>query len=118
MVQFIIDISINFITFAICVIPFYLSEKTKGILEIVGASIFFAGLIIVGTGIYISNSYTMKSYIYVILVVQIIILCVELILVLWSKRKGKSTILSILSATLAIVALGIYIYYVIASFIY
>lgn len=118
MVQFIIDISINFITFAICVIPFYLSEKTKGILEIVGASIFFAGLIIVGTGIYISNSYTMKSYIYVILVVQVIILCIELLLVLWSKRKGKSTILSILSAILAIVALGIYIYYVIASFIY
>lgn len=118
MIEFIIDVSINFITFAICVIPFYLSEKTKGILEKIGGSIFFAGLIIVGTGIYISNSYTMKSYIYVILVVQVIILCIELLLVLWSKRKGKSTILSILSATLAIVALGIYIYYVIASFIY
>ncbi|MBC1669838.1 hypothetical protein HCB41_11135 [Listeria welshimeri] len=118
MIEFIIDVSINFITFAICVIPFYLSEKTKGILEKIGGSIFFAGLIIVGTGIYISNSYTMKSYIYVILVVQVIILCIELLLVLWSKRKGKSTILSILSAILAIVALGIYIYYVIASFIY
>ncbi|MBC1640785.1 hypothetical protein HCJ01_03710 [Listeria welshimeri] len=118
MVQFIIHILINFITFAICVIPFYLSEKTKGILEKIGGSIFFAGLIIVGTGIYISNSYTMKSYIYVILVVQIIIFCIELILVLWSKRKGKSTILSILSATLAIGALGVYIYYVVASFIY
>ncbi|MBC1600835.1 hypothetical protein HB903_02590 [Listeria welshimeri] len=118
MIEFIIDVSINFITFAICVIPFYLSEKTKGILGKIGGSIFFAGLIIVGTGIYISNSYTMKSYIYVILVVQIIIFCIELILVLWSKRKGKSTILSILSAILAIVALGIYIYYVIASFIY
>ncbi|MBC2152000.1 hypothetical protein HCB00_10790 [Listeria innocua] len=117
MVQFIIDISINFITFAICVIPFYLSEKTKGILEKIGASIFFAGLMIVGTGIYISNSYTLKSYIYVILVVQIIILCIELILVLWSKRKGKSTSLSILSAILALGALGIYIYYVVASFI-
>lgn len=118
MIEFIIHILINFITFAICVIPFYLSEKTKSILGKIGGSIFFAGLMIVGTGIYISNSYTLKSYIYVILVVQIIILCVELILVLWSKRKGKSTILSILSATLAIVALGIYIYYVIASFIY
>ncbi|EAD9710618.1 hypothetical protein AF112_08450 [Listeria monocytogenes] len=118
MIEFIIDVSINFITFAICVIPFYLSEKTKGILEKIGGSIFFAGLIIVGTGIYISNSYTLKSYIYVILVVQIIILCIELILVLWSKRKGKSTILSILSAILGVVALGIYIYYVIASFIY
>ncbi|MCV66795.1 hypothetical protein DXW03_04120 [Listeria monocytogenes] len=118
MIEFIIDVSINFITFAICVMPFYLSEKTKGILEKIGGSIFFAGLIIVGTGIYISNSYTLKSYIYVILVVQIIILCIELILVLWSKRKGKSTILSILSAILGIVALGIYIYYVIASFIY
>ncbi|EAD9125104.1 hypothetical protein AOC40_13100 [Listeria monocytogenes] len=118
MVQFIIHILINFITFAICVIPFYLSEKTKGILGKIGGSIFFAGLMIVGTGIYISNSYTLKSYIYVILVVQIIIFCIELILVLWSKRKGKSTILSILSAILGIVALGIYIYYVIASFIY
>ncbi|MBC2190843.1 hypothetical protein HCB44_00935 [Listeria sp. FSL L7-0229] len=116
--EFIIDILINFITFAICVIPFYLSEKTKGILEKIGGSIFFAGLIIVGTGIYISNSYTLKSYIYVILVVQIIILCIELILVLWSKRKGKSPILSILSAILAIGALGVYIYYVVASFIY
>ncbi|EIZ3606933.1 hypothetical protein ABZY26_001320 [Listeria monocytogenes] len=118
MVQFIIHILINFITFAICVIPFYLSEKTKGILGKIGGSIFFAGLMIVGTGIYISNSYTLKSYIYVILVVQIIILCIELLLVLWSKRKGKSTILSILSAILGLVALGIYIYYVIASFIY
>ncbi|MBC2378107.1 hypothetical protein HBP49_07815 [Listeria welshimeri] len=118
MIEFIIHILINFITFAICVIPFYLSEKTKGILGEIGGSIFFAGLMIVGTGIYISNSYTLKSYIYVILVVQIIILCIELILVLWSKRKGKSTILSILSAILDIVALGIYIYYVIASFIY
>ncbi|EAE5957936.1 hypothetical protein ACL8F7_001237 [Listeria monocytogenes] len=117
MVQFIIHILINFITFAICVIPFYLSEKTKGILGKIGGSIFFAGLMIVGTGIYISNSYTLKSYIYVILVVQIIILCIELILVLWSKRKGKSTILSILSAILAIGALGTYIYYVVASFI-
>ncbi|EBB5854438.1 hypothetical protein NEA94_000212 [Listeria monocytogenes] len=117
MVQFIIYILINFITFAICVIPFYLSEKTKGILGKIGGSIFFAGLMIVGTGIYISNSYTLKSYIYVILVVQIIILFIELILVLWSKRKGKSTILSILSAILAIGALGIYIYYVVASFI-
>ncbi|HHQ0128452.1 TPA: hypothetical protein ACSK3G_001227, partial [Listeria innocua] len=81
-------------------------------------SIFFAGIMIVGTGIYISNSYTLKSYIYVILVVQIIILCIELILVLWSKRKGKSTSLSILSAILALGALGIYIYYVVASFIY
>ncbi|EAD0634610.1 hypothetical protein CXR57_01045 [Listeria monocytogenes] len=118
MIEFIIHIAINFITFAICVIPFYLSEKTKGILEKIGGSIFFAGLIIVGTGIYISNSYTLKSYIYVILVVQIIILCIELILVLWSKRKGKSTTLSILSVILAIVALGVYIYYVVASFIY
>ncbi|EAE6076158.1 hypothetical protein E3Z56_06370 [Listeria monocytogenes] len=117
MVQFIIHILINFITFAICVIPFYLSEKTKGILGKIGGSIFFAGLMIVGTGIYISNSYTLKSYIYVILVVQIIILFIELILVLWSKRKGKSTILSILSAILAIGALGIYIFYVVASFI-
>ncbi|EIQ6261975.1 hypothetical protein LVL57_001286 [Listeria monocytogenes] len=117
MVQFIIHILINFITFAICVIPFYLSEKTKGILGKIGGSIFFAGLMIVGTGIYISNSYTLKSYIYVILVVQIIILFIELILVLWSKRKGKSTILSILSAILAIGALGTYIYYVVASFI-
>ncbi|EAE9246475.1 hypothetical protein BU434_14510 [Listeria monocytogenes] len=117
MVEFIIHILINFITFAICVIPFYLSEKTKGILEKIGGIIFFAGLMIVGTGIYISNSYTLKSYIYVILVVQIIILCIELILVLWSKRKGKSTSLSILSAILTIGALGIYIYYVVASFI-
>lgn len=118
MVEFIIHILINFITFAICVIPFYLSEKTKGILEIVGTSILFAGIMIVGTGIFISSSETLKSYIYVILVVQIIILCIELILVLWSKRKGKSTILSILSAILAIGALGVYIYYVVASFIY
>lgn len=87
-------------------------------MEKIGASILFAGIMIVGTGIFISSIETLKSYIYVILVVQVIILCIELLLVLWSKRKGKSTILSILSATLAIVALGIYIYYVIESFIY
>ncbi|WP_228470481.1 hypothetical protein [Listeria welshimeri] len=87
MVQFIINISINFITFAICVIPFYLSEKTKGILEKIGASIFFAGILIVGTGIFISGGNTLQSYVYVILVVQIIILCIELISVLWSKSK-------------------------------
>ncbi|EBF5849883.1 hypothetical protein [Listeria innocua] len=117
MVQFIIDISINFITFAICVIPFYLSEKTKGILEKIGASIFFAGIIIVGTGIFISGGNTLQSYVYVILVVQIIILCIEFILVLWSKSKGTSTILSILAAIFSIVALGVYIYYVVARFI-
>ncbi|EAD1191636.1 hypothetical protein AABU47_001264 [Listeria monocytogenes] len=117
MVQFIIDILINFITFAICVIPFYLSEKTKGILEKIGASIFFAGIIIVGTGIFISGGNTLQSYVYIILVVQIIILCIELILVLWSKSKGKSTILSILSTIFSIVALGVYIYYVVARFI-
>ncbi|EAF0572240.1 hypothetical protein HCD36_001844 [Listeria monocytogenes] len=117
MVQFIIDISINFITFAICVIPFYLSEKTKGILVNIGGSIFFAGILIVGTGIFISGGNTLQSYVYVILVVQIIILCIELILVLWSKRKGESTILSILSATFSLVALGVYIYYVVARFI-
>lgn len=117
MVHFIIDVSINFITFAVCFIPFYLSEKTKGIWEKIGGSIFFAGIMIVGTGIFISSSETLKSYIYVILVVQIIILCIELILVLWSKRKGKSTILSILSAIFSVFALGIYIYYVVARFI-
>ncbi|EAC5532161.1 hypothetical protein LT01_06590 [Listeria monocytogenes] len=117
MVQFIIDISINFITFAICVIPFYLSEKTKGILEKIGASIFFAGILIVGTGIFISGGNTLQSYVYVILVVQIIILCIEFILVLWSKSKGTSTILSILAAIFSIVALGVYIYYVVARFI-
>ncbi|EAD7213749.1 hypothetical protein CGD15_05475 [Listeria monocytogenes] len=117
MVQFIIDISINFITFAICVIPFYLSEKTKGILVNIGGNIFFAGILIVGTGIFISGGNTLQSYVYVILVVQIIILCIELILVLWSKRKGESTILSILSATFSLVALGVYIYYVVARFI-
>ncbi|EAD8645488.1 hypothetical protein BFE03_07495 [Listeria monocytogenes] len=117
MVQFIIDVSINFITFAICFIPLLLSEKTKGILEIVGASILFAGIMIVGTGIFISGGNTLQSYVYVILVVQIIILCIELILVLWSKRKGESTILSILSATFSLVALGVYIYYVVARFI-
>ncbi|EAH4443910.1 hypothetical protein [Listeria innocua] len=117
MVQFIIDISINFITFAICVIPFYLSEKTKGILEKIGASIFFAGIIIVGTGIFISGGNTLQSYVYVILVVQIIILCIEFILVLWSKSKGTSTILSILAAIFSIVALGVYIYYVVSRFI-
>ncbi|MBC1432097.1 hypothetical protein HB794_05385 [Listeria welshimeri] len=117
MVQFIIDISINFITFAICVIPFYLSEKTKGILVNISGSIFFAGLMIVGTGIFISGGNTLQTYVYVILVVQIIILCIEFILVLWSKSKGKSTILSILSAIFSIVALGVYIYYVVARFI-
>ncbi|ENU0303634.1 hypothetical protein ACFBDF_001249 [Listeria innocua] len=89
MVQFIIDISINFITFAICVIPFYLSEKTKGILVNIGGSIFFAGILIVGTGIFISGGNTLQTYVYVILVVQIIILCIEFILVLWSKSKGN-----------------------------
>ncbi|HEM1874935.1 TPA: hypothetical protein U0089_003083, partial [Listeria monocytogenes] len=69
MIEFIIDISINFITFAICFIPLYISEKTKGVLEIIGASILFAGIMIVGTGIFISSSETLKSYIYVILVV-------------------------------------------------
>lgn len=44
MIEFIIDVSINFITFTICFIPLLLSEKTKGILEIVCASILFAGL--------------------------------------------------------------------------
>ncbi|EQC0676661.1 hypothetical protein ACY2DU_001408 [Listeria innocua] len=117
MVQFIIDISINFITFAICVIPFYLSEKTKGILVNIGGSIFFAGILIVGTGIFISGGNTLQTYVYVILVVQIIILCIEFILVLWSKSKGTSTILSILAAIFSIVALGVYIYYVVASFI-
>ncbi|EAC9742481.1 hypothetical protein NPU21_002056 [Listeria monocytogenes] len=117
MVQFIIDISINFITFAICVIPFYLSEKTKGILVNIGGSIFFAGILIVGTGIFISGGNTLQSYVYVILVVQIIILCIEFILVLWSKSKGKSTILSILAAIFSIVALGVYIYYVVSRFI-
>lgn len=52
MIEFIIDISINFITFAICFIPLYISEKTKGVLEIIGASILFAGIMIVGTGIF------------------------------------------------------------------
>ncbi|EAD7000270.1 hypothetical protein BJM29_05670 [Listeria monocytogenes] len=117
MVQFIIDISINFITFAICVIPFYLSEKTKGILANIGGSIFFAGILIVGTGIFISGGNTLQTYVYVILVVQIIILCIEFILVLWSKSKGTSTILSILAAIFSIVALGVYIYYVVARFI-
>ncbi|EAH4445585.1 TPA_asm: hypothetical protein GZK45_04950 [Listeria innocua] len=117
MVQFIIDISINFITFAICVIPFYLSEKTKGILVNIGGSIFFAGILIVGTGIFISGGNTLQTYVYVILVVQIIILCIEFILVLWSKSKGTSTILSILAAIFSIVALGVYIYYVVARFI-
>ncbi|MBC2157467.1 hypothetical protein [Listeria innocua] len=117
MVQFIIDISINFITFAICVIPFYLSEKTKGILVNIGGSIFFAGILIVGTGIFISGGNTLQSYVYVILVVQIIILCIDFILVLWSKSKGKSTILSILATIFSIVALGVYIYYVVARFI-
>ncbi|EAC5859648.1 hypothetical protein HB822_06305 [Listeria innocua] len=117
MVQFIIDISINFITFAICVIPFYLSEKTKGILVNISGSIFFAGLMIVGTGIFISGGNTLQTYVYVILVVQIIILCIEFILVLWSKSKGTSTILSILAAIFSIVALGVYIYYVVARFI-
>ncbi|EAC8326966.1 hypothetical protein IT82_00855 [Listeria monocytogenes] len=117
MVQFIIDISINFITFAICVIPFYLSEKTKGILVNISGSIFFAGLMIVGTGIFISGGNTLQTYVYVILVVQIIILCIEFILVLWSKSIGTSTILSILAAIFSIVALGVYIYYVVARFI-
>lgn len=117
MVQFIIDISINFITFAICVIPFYLSEKTKGIWEKIGGSIFFAGIMIVGTGIFISGGNTLQSYVYVILVVQIIILYIELILVLWSKSKGTSTILSILAAIFSIVSLGVYIYYVVSRFI-
>ncbi|MHC5376752.1 hypothetical protein ACYRFF_06220 [Listeria welshimeri] len=117
MVQFIIDISINFITFAICVIPFYLSEKTKGILVNIGGSIFFAGILIVGTGIFISGGNTLQTYVYFILVVQIIILCTEFILVLWSKSKGTSTILSILAAIFSIVALGVYIYYVVARFI-
>ncbi|EAV9987095.1 hypothetical protein FE957_14445 [Listeria monocytogenes] len=117
MVQFIIDISINFITYAICVIPFYLSEKTKGIWEKIGGSIFFAGIMIVGTGIFISGGNTLQSYVYVILVVQIIILYIELILVLWSKSKGTSTILSILAAIFSIVSLGVYIYYVVSRFI-
>ncbi|EFR98203.1 hypothetical protein [Listeria ivanovii] len=106
MLEFIIDTLINFITFAICFIPLYLSKTNKDILEKIGASIFFAGLLLVGTGIFISGNDTLKLYIYIILAVQIINLGVELILILWSKSKGKSTILFAISAVFSIGSLA------------
>lgn len=44
MIEFIIDVSINFITFAICFIPLHLSEKNKGTLEKIVQAYFLRGL--------------------------------------------------------------------------
>lgn len=118
MIEFGIDLLINFITFGVCFLPLYFADKSRPLFENIAVTMAFIGLVGVGTGIFISSSEEINTYVYIILIIQICALSIDGILILWKKRFGNNTFLILISILTSIVSMILYIYYVVASFIY
>ncbi len=93
-------------------------KRATNIVKNISAFCGLAGILIVGTGIYIGGTIEMHGYIYVVLLIQSIIFGILILIGVYMRKKGYSLFLHIITIILTIIALSIYIYYVIASFLY
>lgn len=77
------------------------------------------GILVVGVGIYIGGSLILSPYVYIPAVVQLAILGIfSFIYFAWIKRNGFTMILNLISICLVCIALVVYVFYVIGSFVH
>ncbi|MED3791347.1 hypothetical protein P4571_02655 [Niallia alba] len=76
------------------------------------------GIVLVGIGIYIGMGENLKSYIFITFLGQLVIIGFFLLIFRLLKKDGYSKFINISSICLVIISHLIYIYYIIASFIY
>lgn len=119
MLVLLFDVLIGLITL---VIPFILINTLKfnsGTLDnIAGGYVLFV-IILVGTGMYIGVGSSFHAYLYITLIVQSIILGLSLLIRnLLFKKIGHSKLINISSLCLVTISYIMYIYFIIASFIY
>ncbi len=112
------EVIISFTVLAITFISFDSVKSNSKILNNIAAGYVFIGILLAGTGIYIGGGQTLKAYYYISIVTQVIILVFSLLLNRMSKRAGGSKLISICSLSLVTISFIMYIYYIVASFIY
>ncbi|WP_400242223.1 hypothetical protein AB3U99_15140 [Niallia sp. JL1B1071] len=76
------------------------------------------GIVLVGIGIYIGIGENLKAYMFITFLGQLVIICFFLLIFSLLKKDGYSKLINIYSICLVIISHLIYIYYIIASFIY
>ena len=113
---FILDILISFLVLGIGFLPPDIvgNKSLKNIAYFFG----FLGIMLVGTGIYIGGGETVHAYYYISLVVELLILGLFLFMRRQFKKAGHSTLIDICSISLLLLSQLMYVYWIVASFIY
>lgn len=116
---FVIDIAISFMTLIIVLAPrFTVKFSNKKLNNAVG-TLCAIGLMVVGVGVYIGGSLILSPYVYIPAIVQLVILGIfSFIYFACIKRNGFTTLLNVISICLVCIALFVYVFYVIGSFIH
>lgn len=76
------------------------------------------GIILVGLGMYIGGGESLHAYFYITVIIQLIILGLFVLTYHLFKKVGYSKLINICSLCLVTISYLMYIYYIIASFIY
>jgi hypothetical protein len=115
---FLFHILISLIVLGISILSVGTVKFKNNKLKILSTTCSSIGIILVGIGIFIGGGDSLHAYIYITFIIQLIILILFLLLNLFNNKVEYSKIKSISSICLITISLILYIYYIIASFIY
>ncbi len=118
MLLFLLDILISLMVLGIAFFPIQTVNVTNSKLENMMGIYGFVGISLVGTGMYIGGGESIRDYYYLTFSVELIILLLFLLIYRHIKRKGHSRLINICSICLVTISYLLYVYYIIASFIY
>ncbi|TRZ38500.1 hypothetical protein CEQ21_24240 [Niallia circulans] len=114
--EVIISFSVLTITFISVDTVKYNNKTIENIVGVYG----LIGILLVGTGMYIGGGggQSLKEYYYISIITQLVILGLVIVLNRMSKKAGRQKLISICSLSLVTISFIMYVYYIIASFIY
>ncbi|MBC1454618.1 hypothetical protein HB767_06565 [Listeria welshimeri] len=116
--NFILNILINIIAFVCFLVGGNAIKKEKQLMGKVIASLSIAGLAIVGTGLILSGVEELHTYMYIILVIEIVILFANVFMNYLSKFGKSEVFIGIGVLILTIFNLFTYITYVVLTFVF
>ncbi|MFT8323420.1 MAG: hypothetical protein ABF649_21395 [Bacillus sp. (in: firmicutes)] len=114
-----IDILISLMTLTITFFSINTLKFNSSTLKNIAAAYQGFGILLVGTGMYIGGGSSFHTYLYITFTIQLIILGLFLLVYyLPFKKVGHSKLINIYSLCLVTISYLMYVYYIIASFIY
>ncbi|ECR3486520.1 TPA: hypothetical protein P0365_002527 [Listeria innocua] len=116
--DFILNVLINFIAFVCFLVGGNAIKKEEQLMGKVIGCLSIAGLAIVGTGLILSGVEELHTYMYIILVIEIVILFASVFMNYLSKLGKSEVLIGVCVLILTIFNLFTYITYVVLTFVF